>query len=104
MTLINGGAVKLTKNADISKYKYSGYGIGLDGKVAFSHPSDGFGNNAINFGVDASSSVLLITRKKIFYFLVKALHKDWMININCRKNAFNQLYYNENKVFFKLAL
>ena len=27
------GAAKLTKNADISKYKYSGYGIGFDGIV-----------------------------------------------------------------------
>ena len=24
------GAVSLTKNADIDKYKYSGYGIGFD--------------------------------------------------------------------------
>ena len=29
------GAVKLTKNTDISQYKYSGYGIGFDGKGAF---------------------------------------------------------------------
>ena len=29
------GAVKLTKNSDISKCKYSGYGIGFDGKGAF---------------------------------------------------------------------
>ena len=26
------GAVKLTKNADIDRYKYSGYGIGFDSK------------------------------------------------------------------------
>ena len=32
-TLTNAlfGAVKLTKNADIDKYKYSRYGIGFDG-------------------------------------------------------------------------
>ena len=29
------GAVKLTKNADIDKYKYSGYGIGFDGRGIF---------------------------------------------------------------------
>ena len=29
------GAVKLTKNADIDKYKYFGYGIGFDGKGFF---------------------------------------------------------------------
>ena len=29
------GAVNLTKNADISKYKYSGHGIGFDRKGTF---------------------------------------------------------------------
>ena len=58
------GAVKLTKNTDISKYKYSEYGIGFDGKVAFSHPSARFGNNAIIFGVDMSSSVYVNNKKE----------------------------------------
>ena len=35
------GAVKLTKNPDIDKYKYFGYGIGLDGHDHFSHPNVG---------------------------------------------------------------
>ena len=29
------GAVKLTKNVDIHKYKYSGYGIGFDSREVF---------------------------------------------------------------------
>ena len=66
----------MTKNADVSKYKYSGYAIGFDGKGAFSDPSGRFGNNAIIFGVDQSSSVHVENMKKIFSFLVKALHKD----------------------------
>ena len=33
------GSVKLTKNSDIEKYRYSGYGIGFDGEASFS-----FGN------------------------------------------------------------
>ena len=37
------GAVTLTKNADIDKYKYSGYGIGFDRRSSFSFPSCGFG-------------------------------------------------------------
>ena len=45
------GAVKLTKNADVNKYKYSGYGIGFDGKGDFSHPTGSFGNNAMIFRV-----------------------------------------------------
>ena len=33
------GAVTLTKNADIEKYKYSGYGIGFDRTSSFLFPS-----------------------------------------------------------------
>ena len=32
------GAVKLTKNTDIDKYKYSGYGIRFDRRGTFSFP------------------------------------------------------------------
>ena len=35
------GAVTLTKNADIDKYWYSGYGMGLDRRSSFSLPSGG---------------------------------------------------------------
>ena len=37
------GAVTLTKNADIDKYGYSGYGIGFDRRSNFSFPGGGFG-------------------------------------------------------------
>ena len=39
------GAVTLTKNADIEKYGYSGYGIGFDRRSSFSFPGGGFGQN-----------------------------------------------------------
>ena len=58
------GAVKLTKNADIHKYKYSGYGIGFDGKEFLSHPSGGTGRNVIIFGVDMSSSTKIDNKGK----------------------------------------
>ena len=51
------GSVKITRNTDVNKYKYSEYGIGFDGKGVFTHPAGSFGNNAIIFGVDMSSSV-----------------------------------------------
>ena len=35
------GAVALTKNADIEKYEYSGYGIGFERRGSFSFPSGG---------------------------------------------------------------
>ena len=49
------GAVTLTKNADIDKYGYSGYGNEFDRKSSFSFPSGGFCQNVIIFGVDTSS-------------------------------------------------
>ena len=58
------GAVTLTKNADIDKYGYSGYGIGLDGKTSFSFSGSGFGQNVIIFGVDMSSSLHVDNKRK----------------------------------------
>ena len=60
------GAAKLTKNADINKYKYFGYVIGFDEHESLLLPSDGFGQNIINFGVYVSSSVHVDNKKKIF--------------------------------------
>ena len=59
------GTVKLVKNAEIDKYKYSGYGIGFDRHVTFSVPN-GFGKNVIIFGVDMSSSKHVDNKKNIF--------------------------------------
>ena len=39
------GAVTSTKNADIDKYEYSGYGIGFDRRSILSFPGGGFGQN-----------------------------------------------------------
>ena len=58
-TLVNClfGAVSLTKNADIEKYRYSGYEIGFDRGGLYLLPSGRFGRNVIILGVDMSSSV-----------------------------------------------
>ena len=69
------GTVKLVKNAEINKYKYSGYGIGFDRHGTFSVPN-GFGKNVIIFGVDMSSSEHVDNKKNIFQFLLKVLNKD----------------------------
>ena len=58
------GAVTLTKNADIDKYKYSGYGIGFDRRSSFSFPGGGFGQNVLIVGVDMSSSAYIDNKKK----------------------------------------
>ena len=58
------GAVTLTKNADIDKYGYSGYEIGFDRRSSFSFPGSRFGQNALIFGADMSSSAHIDNKKK----------------------------------------
>ena len=58
------GAVTLTKNANIDKYGYFGYGIGFDRIGSFSFPGGGFGQNGIIFGADMSSSANIDNKKK----------------------------------------
>ena len=67
-------AAKLTRNADLDIYLYSGYFIGFDICGLFSM-SDGnnFGKNVTLFGVDNSSSAH--TDK----FLAKVQQMEWMI-------------------------
>ena len=60
------GAVKLTKNADPDKCKYSGYGLGFDSRSEFSLPDGSMSKSVIIFGVDMSSSVHIDNKKKIF--------------------------------------
>ena len=57
-------AATLTKNADIDRYGYSGYGIGFDRKSSFTFPGDGFGQNVLIFGTDMSSSTHIDNKKK----------------------------------------
>ena len=58
------GAVKLTKNSDIDKYKYSSYGTGFDARGTFLFPDGSFGQNVINFDADMSSFVHANNRTK----------------------------------------
>ena len=60
------GVVKLTKNADPDKYRYSGYGIGFDSRSEFLFTD---GKNAIIFGVDMSSSVHVDNKGKYISIL-----------------------------------
>ena len=59
------GSVKLTKNTNIDKYGYSGYGIGFDRRASFSIGND-TGGNVLIFGVEMSSSLLIGNKKKTF--------------------------------------
>ena len=61
------GAVTLTKNSDIDRYRYSGYGIGFDRRSSFSFPSGRFGQNVLIFGADMSSSIHIDNKRKKIY-------------------------------------
>ena len=85
------GAVTLTKNVNIDKYGYSGYGIGFDGRSSFSFSGGGFGQKVLIFGADMSSSAHIENNKKDI--------SSWKGNnarvrtyANCRKNVFNWFY------------
>ena len=58
------GAVTLTKNADIEKYKYSGYGIGFERRSSFSFTGGGFAENVLIFGADMSTSIHIDNKGK----------------------------------------
>ena len=77
------GVVSLTKNADIYKNKYSGYGTGFDRHGFFPHPSSGSGRNVIVFGEGTSSSTKIDNRKKDIIILGKE-HK-----MSAEKNDFH---------------
>ena len=61
-------AVKLTKNADQDRYKYSGYSKGLDSRSEFSLTDKSMKKNVIIFGADMSSSVHI--DNKVKYMLI----------------------------------
>ena len=65
------GAVSLTKNADVNKYKYSGYEIAFDRTSSFSFPGGGNGQNVKIFGVDMNTSILFYNKGKDISFLGK---------------------------------
>ena len=83
------GAVTLPKNADMDKYKYSGYGIGFDRHGRFSSPGIGLGKNVITFGVDMSSSTKIDNRKKYILVLGKGPTQGLEHTLSAEKNVLN---------------
>ena len=63
----------MIKNADVDKYKYSGYAIGFDSGGSFSHPVGGDGRNVNIFGADLSSHVNANNKLNNVLVLGKAL-------------------------------
>ena len=90
------GAVTLTKNADIEKYKYSGYGTGFDRRSSFLFPSGGFGQNVLIAGVDMSTSTHIGNKKKDILVLGKGPTQGLKSTLTAGKmyGNFLSLHYN----------
>ena len=96
-------AVSITKNADIDKNKYSGYGIGFDRTGLYLLPSRRFVRTVIIFGVDMSSSAHVDNMGKNILILEKdptqgehSLTAEKMYSVNFTDNG--------DKILFKFAL
>ena len=79
----------MTKNADIDKYKYFGYGIEFDRQGMFSHSTGGTGRNVIIFGVDMNSSTKIDNKKKRYLISWQSSYTRIRTYTVCRKNVFN---------------
>ena len=97
------GAVALTKNADIDKYGYSGYGS--SSRSSFLFPDGGFGQNVLILGANMSSSTHIDNKKKNILVLGKGptqglehtltTEKIYSINFTLTKKKFClSLHYN----------
>ena len=105
------GAVTLTKNADIEKYRYSCYGIGFDRRSSFSFPSIGFDQNVLIFIADMSTSIHIDNKKKEILVLGRGptqglestltAEKMYSINFTVIKKKFClSLHYNRGIVIY----
>ena len=56
--------MQLTKNADLNKCRYSGYGIGINSRSQSSWTDGSWGKNVIIFGADVSSSLHVDNKKE----------------------------------------
>ena len=103
------GAVTLTKNTDIDKYRYSDYGIGFDRRSSFSIPGGEFGQNVLICGVDMSSFAHIDNKKKFILVLGKGptqgLEQTWTaekmysINFIIQKNLFKFALQSTKELF-----
>ena len=97
------GAVKLTKNSEINKYKHIWYGIGFDSKETFLYPDGSFVQNVIIFGANMGSS--MHANNKVNNILV--LGKDFMQGINGTTIYAEKMYsinFTKSKIRFCLSL
>ena len=98
------GAVTLTKNADIDKYGYSGYGIGFDKRGSFSFRGGGFGQNVLIFGVDISFSAHIDNNKKDISILGKGPTQGLEHTLTAGKMYSISFTVTKKEILFKFTL
>ena len=104
-TVQNGlfGAVKITKNANSSHYKYEGYGICFDSESSFSFGNRIDATNVIIFGVNTSNSSHSTNKTQNIY----VLGKDFVQRINNTTIYAEKIYktnFTEQSKTFVLSL
>ena len=97
-------AVTLTKNADIDKYGYYGYGIGFDRRSNFSFPGGEFGQNILIFGIDMSFSAHIDIKKKDILVLGKGPTQGLEHILTAEKMYLINFAVTKKKFCFKFAL
>ena len=113
-------SVKLLKNTDPDKFKYSGYGIGFDSRSEFSFTDGILAKNFVIFGADISSSVHVYNKNKNILILgewpteelddttvtaeakysinLAKPRKRFLLSLHCnRSNSF--LFVNDTKIY-----
>ena len=98
------GAVTLTKNADIEKYKYSGYAIGFDRRSGFSFPSGRFGQNVLIFGADMSTSIHIDNKKKDILVIGRGPTQGLENALTAEKMHSINFTVTKKEILFKFAL
>ena len=82
--------MQITKNADISKYNYKGYGICFDGRKEFGNFNDTtMARNVIIFGVDMSFSKHANNKRTNIY----VMGKNYVQRINDTTLYAENIYY-----------
>ena len=95
------GAVTLTKNVNIDRYGYSGYGIGFDRKGIFSFSGGGYGQNVLILEVDMSFSTHIDNKKNDI--LVLGIGPTQGLEYTLTAEKMYSINFTE-KILFKFAL
>ena len=97
------GSVKLTRNADLDKHKYTDYGIGFDSHGEYSLPDGSVDKNAIIFKVDMSSSMHIDNKRKYILILGKGPQQG-LNGTTFTAEALNAINFTQSGKRFVLSL